>query len=147
MLLPVLLGVDICLLCLLRIVSHNSGRASKVPSHITVDGSLISSHRQTTAASFCSQAPIATQANVFLSWKVWEVGGDIFSCYFHASFLVTVGNWKPAESPPIAQGWMVPPLYPTSRREWHEEPHKAESWHLSKESEINVVFLIEPSLE
>lgn len=53
-------------------------------------------------ASFHSQAELRWANVLFFPWKVWEVGGDIFSCYFHASFLVTVGSLEASKSLPTA---------------------------------------------
>lgn len=35
----------------------------------------------------------------FFFLESWEVGGDIFSCYFQASFLVTVGSSEASRKP------------------------------------------------
>lgn len=43
----------------------------------------------------------------FFSWKVWEVG-DIFSCYFHASFLVTAGSSEASRKLSHCLGLAIP---------------------------------------
>lgn len=44
----------------------------------------------------------------FFSWKVWGVGDDIFSCYLHASFLVTVGSLAASRKPSHRLGLVIP---------------------------------------
>ena len=44
----------------------------------------------------------------FFSLESWEVGGDIFSCYFQASFLVTVGSSEASRKPSHGLGLVTP---------------------------------------
>lgn len=78
-------------------------------------GQAGSACKHTAAPAFCSQTT-SRWANVLLFfWKVWEVGGDIFGCYFHSSFLVTVGGLEGSKSLPVTASIAYQPCPPPGR--------------------------------
>lgn len=87
--------------------------SSPTPTLLTPLPSLSSQHAATPA--FHSPAASRWAAVFLFPWEVWEVGGDIFGCYFHASFLVTVGGLEASKSLPLTASDAYQPCPPPGR--------------------------------